>query len=174
MRAHYNLARRMVVTTQWVVSETLRIQGRGVIVVFVAFNSNKMSEQLKEILDGFGLKRQDLNCKCERQIRGRIADEIVDDWNHVGRTLDVSKLTAIKYDNVTLPRPQDKAVEMLDAWSVEYGIKATCLKLAEALLRQKKREVVEILCEEISNQKKKAPEAGSSGTVSPHQQGNTV
>ena len=97
----------------------------------------------------------------------RIAEEIVDDWNHVGRTLDVSesKLTAIINDNVTLPRPQDKAVRMLDVWSEEYGGKATCLKLAEALLSRKKRKVVEILCEEISNQKNKAPGAGS------HQQG---
>ena len=176
VRAHYNLARRMVVTTQWVLWYRKHLEyGGAVIVAFVAFNSNKMSEQLKEILDDFGLKIQDLNCKCERQIRDRIADEIVEDWNHVGRTLNVSNsgLAKIINDNVTLPRPQDKAVRMLDVWTEEDGGKATCLKLAEALLSRKRRDVVDILCEKISDQKKKAPEAGSSGTVSSHQQGNT-
>ena len=98
------------------------------------------------------LERKYLDIKCPRKIRVRIADEIIDEWYLVGRELDVSnkKLKSIRRDNST---PEEKAVDVLDAWADEHGCRATCLKLAGALHRRKKMRVIEILCDEVTQMK---------------------
>lgn len=101
---------------------------------------------LDKILENYELERKDLEFKCPRGIIDRIAGEIVNDWHQIGRALNVSKT---KLKSINCPRPEDKAVAMLDTWAEECGRSATCLSLARALYRNKKRSVVEILCEEV-------------------------
>lgn len=106
---------------------------------------------LDGILAKYELERKDLNFRCPRGIIDRIADEIVDDWHKIGRALNISdaKLKSIMYDATNHLRSEDKAVATLDTWAEEYGSRATCLSLARVLYRNKKRSVVEILCEEV-------------------------
>ena len=124
------------------------------------------------VLKNSGLKRKDLNLKCQRNIRDRIADEIISDWYRVGRTLDVSdvKLNCIRDNNVSFTSPADKAVAVLDAWAVEKGNGATCLKLAEALFSHNKVRTIEILCDEVKRDSTTS-EPSTSAAVS-HQTGD--
>ena len=125
------------------------------------------------VLKNSGFKRKDLNLKCQRNVRDRIADEIIGDWYRVGRTLDVSdaKLNCILYDNVSsLTSPADKAVAVLDAWAVEKGNEATCLKLAEALFSHSKVRTIEILCEEVKRDS--TTSEPSTSTAVSHQTGD--
>ena len=112
-------------------------------------------DHLSDVLRIYGLEKKDLDIKCPRKIRDRIAGEIIVDWNTVGRELDVSKkrLNAIRYDD-TCFGPEEKAVGLLDAWTEEKGRGATCLKLAEALDRRKMTRTIEILCEMVAAQMK--------------------
>ena len=109
---------------------------------------------MEGILEWFGLEKQDLDFHCPPTIRFKIAErpELIDNWYILGRTLDVSvgKMDSIRVDNVTRPSPVLKAVGALDAWDVEYGSGATCLKLAEALHHHKIISVFEFLCEEVN------------------------
>ena len=107
---------------------------------------------LNDVLAQHELEREDLDFKCPQKVRDRIAEELIDEWNLVGRALNVSrpKLRAIHRD-IHHPGHEDKAVDMLDAWAEEYGERATCLKLAEALNRRKKRNIIEILCSEVNH-----------------------
>ena len=107
---------------------------------------------MDSVLKRYNLERKNLDFRCPCDIRDRIACELVDGWYVVGRTLkvSVSKLNSIRVDNVTLLKPEDKAVAALDAWDEEKGSEATCLKLAEALHRHKKTATLEILCQEVN------------------------
>ena len=136
--------------------------------------------QMDGVLKRFDCERKDLDFRCPRTIRDRIAGELVSVWYLVGRTLDVSvsSLNSIRVDNVTLPKPEDKAVAALDAWDEEKRGEATCLKLAEALYDHKKTATLEILCQEV-NRKISSESATSvsgpntSAAVSlQHQEGN--
>ena len=118
------------------------------------------------------LERKDLDIKCPRKIRVRIADEIIDEWYLVGRELDVSdkKLMSIRSDNsLTL---EEKAVAVLDAWAEEHGSRATCLRLAEALHRRIKTGVIEILCGEVTQIKRDATTLGAGAATAPQPSDN--
>ena len=106
---------------------------------------------MDSVLKRFNLKRKHLDFRCPRNVRDRIAGELIGDWYFVGRTLNVSdsRLNSIRY-NHTLPKPEHKAVAALDAWDEEKGSGATCLKLAEALHDHKKINTLEILCQEVN------------------------
>ena len=107
---------------------------------------------MDSVLEHFNLESKDLDFRCPRKIRDRIAGELVGDWYLVGRTLDVSdKGLKSVHDNHTLPKPEAKAVAALDAWDEEKGREATCLKLAEALHDHKKTATLEILCQEVNS-----------------------
>ena len=84
---------------------------------------------MDSVLKQFNLERKKLDFRCPRNVRDRIAGELVGDWYLVVRALNVSdsKLNTIRVDNVTLPKPEDKAVAALDAWDAELGSGATCL-----------------------------------------------
>ena len=126
------------------------------------------------VLKNIDLERKDLNLKCQRNIRDRIADEIIGDWYRVGRTLDVSdaKMNCILHDNVSLTSPADKAVAVLDAWAVEKGSGATCLKLAEALFSHNKVRTIEILCEEVTVKRDSTTSEPSTSAAVSHQTGD--
>ena len=112
--------------------------------------SNTVLLKMDSILKAFDLGSKDLDFKCPRKIRDRIASEIIDEWYLIGRELDVShkKLKSIRSD-ITLTLPDLKAIAVLDAWGEEHGGAATCLKLAEALHNRRMMHVLEILCEEV-------------------------
>ena len=103
---------------------------------------------MDDVLKRFDLEREDLNIKCPRDVINRIAGEIIDEWDMIGRLLEVSykALKSIPL-NHHLHSPEDKAVAMLDAWAEEYGREATCLKLAEVLHERKKTGTLEKFCE---------------------------
>ena len=119
---------------------------------------------MDSVLKRFDLERKLLDFRCPRNIRDRIAGELVGDWYLVVRTLNVSdsRLNSIR-DNHTLPKPEDKAVAALDAWGEEKGSEAICLKLAEALHKHKKTTTLEILCEEVN---RRTSEPNTSTSVS--------
>ena len=121
-------------------------------------------------MDGvqLNLERKDLDIKCPRKIRVRIADEIIDEWYQVGCELDVSnkKLKSIRHDK-SLNTPEEKAVAVLEAWAEEHGNGATCLKLAEALYRRIKTRVIEILCDEVTQIKPDAKTLGAGAATAP-------
>ena len=119
---------------------------------------------MDEVLNKCGLERKDLDFKCTPIIISRIAGQIIDEWNFIGRELAVvkEKLESIRHDS-SLTRPEEKAIAALDAWADEYGKGATCLKLAEALWRRKKTRVIEILCEEVAQMSR---DTTTSGTTS--------
>ena len=117
------------------------------------------------VLKERGLERKDLDIKCPRDIRDSIADEIIVDGYHVGRTLNVSdtRLNSIRR-NTSFTEPKDKAVAYLDAWAEEHGSGATCLKLAEALEAHIKTSTLECLCEKVKVHMKR--ESAASGSAS--------
>ena len=105
---------------------------------------------LESVLKSFDLERKSLDFKCDRSIINRISGEIIDEWYLLGRALGVSegRLKSIRGD-LTLSSPEEKALAVLEAWVEEYGSKATCLKLAEALYDRKKTNTLERLCEKV-------------------------
>ena len=111
---------------------------------------------MDDVLRSRGVQREDLDFPCPRKIRDKIAGKIIDEWYMVGRELDVSKekLTSIRTDNITLARPEEKAVATLDAWEEQRASKATCLELAKALFTRKKTNVLEFLCDEVNREKR--------------------
>ena len=115
----------------------------------------------------------DLNFECPREIRDRIAGEIIDEWDLVGRALGVSdaKVKSISGNTnyLTLER---KAVAVLDAWAEEHGSGATCLKLEEALKLRKNKRVREILYKEIIRFKKIETTSGACAAVPPQPSDN--
>ena len=140
----------------------------------------KVEAALDGILNSHGLDRKDLDLKCPREIRDRIAAEVIDEWYMFGRELKVSqeKLTSTRRDSSLTP--EEKAVDVLDAWAEEHGSRATCLTLARTLYGRKKTNVLEILCDEVKRHA--ATTSGAGAAVSPQpseqqqqlaQQGNT-
>ena len=128
---------------------------------------------------------EDLNIVCERNIRDEVADhwQVLDDWQRVGRDLGVSekKLVSIKND-LRSPRSEDKARDMLDAFSGEFGSRATCLKLAKVLFTLNLQSALESLCKAVDRQKSELykkeppiPKSGPSSSVSSTpRKGNTL
>ena len=121
---------------------------------------------MDNVIQQFDLERIDLDFRCPRNVRDRVAGELVGDWYLVGRTLNVSdsRLNSIR-DNHTLHKPEEKAVAALDAWDEEKGSGATCLKLAEALHDHKKIKTFEILCEQVNQSKITSESATTSGRI---------
>ena len=115
----------------------------------------------------------DLNFECPREIRDRIAGEIIDEWYSVGRALDVSdaKLKSIRRDTCN-STPEEKAIDVLDAWAEEHGSRATCLKLDEALKRRKSIRVREILYKEIIRFKNITTTSGAGAAIPPQPSDN--
>ena len=111
--------------------------------------SGEESERKKQkVINQFDLERDDLNFICPSNILNSIAGEIVDDWRMIGCELGVSSkvLKSIPL-NRFLNSPEEQAVAMLDAWAEEKGREATCLKLANVLLKRNKISTLENFCE---------------------------
>ena len=102
---------------------------------------------LEEILSQYGLKRKDLEVVCPRDVRNKVAVELVD-WKMVGHFFDFSraKLEAINRENQT---EDQRKVALLDAWGERDGREATYFKLAEVLHRRERGDLVQTLCDEL-------------------------
>ena len=99
---------------------------------------------LNDILSQYALKETDLSIKCPREVRNEIAVKLID-WKMIGYSLGfpAEKLTSIGRENET----QDLCkVALLDSWSKREGEGASYLKLADALHRRQRRDLVEFLC----------------------------
>ena len=113
----------------------------------VVITKRMMAEQgpsLNDILSQYALKETDLRIKCPREVRNEIAIKL-DDWKMIGYYLGFpkEKLTSIGRENET----QDLCkVTLLDFWSKREGEGASYLKLADALYRRQRRDLVELLC----------------------------
>ena len=107
------------------------------------------SPSLEEVLIQRGLKREDLELACPRDVRNKVAVELVD-WKMLGHCFDFSraKLEAIHQDNQT---EDQRKVALLDIWSEREGKGATYLKLAEVLHQRKRGDLVETLCGAIKS-----------------------
>ena len=102
---------------------------------------------LKDILFRHGLEERDLERECPRDIRHRIAAKIKD-WKMVGYYLEFSaeRLAAIDRENDT---EDQRKVALLDSWGNREGRGASFLKLADALHRRERADLVELLCENV-------------------------
>ena len=111
-------------------------------------SGEEIERKEQKVMNKFDLERDDLKFRCPSNILNSIAGEIVDDWNMIGRELDVSTkvLKSIPL-NRFLNSPEEQAVAMLDAWAEEKGREATCLKLANVLLKRNKISTLENFCE---------------------------
>lgn len=109
------------------------------------------SPDFEEILSRHGLKKEDLALVCPRNIRNKVAVELVD-WKMVGHYFGLSraKLEAIHYDNQT---EDQRKVALLDAWGEREGEGATYLKLAEVLHMRGRNDLTEMLCDELLRNK---------------------
>ena len=104
---------------------------------------------LEEVLSKHGLKRQDLEAVCPRDIRNKVAVELVD-WKMVGHCLNFSraKLEAIDRENQT---EDQRKVALLDAWGEREGKQSSYFKLAEVLHQRGRNDLLQILCDELKS-----------------------
>ena len=100
---------------------------------------------LEEVLSRHGLGKRDLERRCSARARPMIVD-LIDDWKMMGYTLGFTwqKLCDTEVENHT---EEHRRVALLDAWEKREGRGATYLKLAEALFRRKRMDLMERLCE---------------------------
>ena len=105
---------------------------------------------LEEFLSRHGLRVSDLEKECPREIRRDIAVEFGADWEMIGCYLEftLDELRDIKTGNSS---PEMCRVALLDTWSKREGKGATFLKLAGALHRRKRRDLVEVLCTKLKS-----------------------
>ena len=114
---------------------------------------------LNDILSQYALKETDLTIKCPREVRNEIAVKFID-WKMIGYSLGfpAEKLTSIGRENET----QDLCkVALLDSWSKREGEGASYLKLADALYRRQRRDLVEFLCKLLIADKSATAEKGN-------------
>lgn len=104
---------------------------------------------LEEILSRHGLKETDLDRECPQSVRDEIALKL-DDWEMVGRCLEFSleKLRDINRENT---RQELCRIALLDTWGKREGKRATYLKLAGALHRRQRCDLVEFLCAQLKS-----------------------
>ena len=105
---------------------------------------------LEEFLSRHGLKLTDLDRECPREIRDDIAVELGADWEMIGRCLEFS-LDELRDINRENSSQEMCRVALLDTWNKREGKGATFLKLAGALYRRKRRDIVELLCTKLKS-----------------------
>ena len=104
---------------------------------------------LEDILSRYDLKKVNLEAECPREVRNDIAVRL-DNWEIVGFYLDFSleKIREIDREN----RAQELCkLALLDAWGKKEGKRATYVKLARALHRSQRNDLVEFLCTKVKS-----------------------
>ena len=104
---------------------------------------------LDDILSRCGLEKKDLEQKCSNDVILEISESLGEDWELTGRYLGFtrSQIKDIKAENNTGAL---RRLTMLEDWEERDGEGATCLKLAEALHRRKRTDLVESVCQSIN------------------------
>ena len=131
----------------------------------MATNAPTQSETgptLEDILSRHGLKEEQLDTECPRDIRDDIAVELGADWEMIGRYMDFS-LDELKDINRENGSQEMCRVSLLDAWHKREGRSATFLKLARAFHRRKRRDLVDLLCMKRKRTSALVPVSGSHG-----------
>ena len=115
---------------------------------------------LEQILSRNGFKEEDLDRECPRDIRDDIAVELGADWEMIGHSLKLSsdELLDISRENSSQKKCR---VSLLDAWHKREGRGATFLKLAQAFHRQKRRDLVDLLCTKLKSTLTLVPPSGN-------------
>ena len=111
---------------------------------------SELGPSLEEILSRHELKAADLDRECPREIRRDIAVELGADWEMIGCYLEFS-LDELRDIKAGTSSPEMCRVALLATWSKKEGKGATFLKLADALHRQKRRDLVEVLCAKLKS-----------------------
>ena len=108
----------------------------------VAVKSNSNIPLLNQILSRYALKEEHVLKKCPSAVRLKIAKEIRD-WKMVGHYLNLSEgdLKEIEHENCS---EAERKVDMLETWHKREGSNATYLKLAKALYRHGRTDLVEL------------------------------
>ena len=104
---------------------------------------------LDGVLSRHGVTRNDLEQKFPTDdYRLEIAELLGDDWQMLGYYLGfkANEISDIKANN---GNEELRRVALLDAWEQRLGKGATYLKLADALYRRKRVDLVEKLCENV-------------------------
>ena len=129
--------------------ETRGVSGEGVTQLQnMATNAPTQSETgptLEDILSRHGLKEEQLDTECPRDIRDEVAVELGADWEMIGRYMDFSldQLRDISRENSSQEMCR---LSLLDTWHKREGRGATFLKLVRAFHRRKRRDLVDLLC----------------------------
>ena len=97
-----------------------------------------------------GFKEADLDTEVTRVTRCDIAVELGADWEMVGCYLGFSS-DELRDINREICSQEMCRVALLDTWSKREGKGATYLKLAQALHRRKRQDLVELLCTKLSH-----------------------
>ena len=126
---------------------------------------------LEDILSRHGLKEEQLDTECPRDIRDDIAVELGADWEMIGRYMDFS-LDELKDINRENGSQEMCRVSLLDAWHKREGRSATFLKLARAFHRRKRRDLVDLLCTKLKSTLTLVPAQPSSSVTSCSPSGN--
>jgi hypothetical protein len=104
---------------------------------------------LEEILSRHGIREEELDRECPRDIRD-VAVELGADWEMIGLCLEFSldELRDINRENSSQKMCR---VSLLEAWHKREGRGATFLKLARAFHRGKRRDLVHLLCTKLKS-----------------------
>ena len=150
--------------------DTRGVSGEGVTQLQnMATNAPTQSETgptLEDILSRHGLKEEQLDTECPRDIRDDIAVELGADWEMIGRYINFSldELRDISRENGSQEMCR---VSLLDAWHKREGRSATFLKLARAFHRRKRRDLVDLLCMKLKSTLTLVPLSGSVTSCTP-------
>ena len=112
--------------------------------------ASELGPSLEEILSRHDLKATNLDRECPRDIRRDIAVELGADWEMIGCYLELS-LDELRDIKAGTSSPEMCRVTLLDTWGKREGKGATFLKLAGALHRRKRRDLLSVLCAKLKS-----------------------
>lgn len=106
-----------------------------------------VAPSLSEILSRNGLRGEQLQQECPEDVRMEIGTRIIR-WYLVGRHLHISneKLQAISRDHDS---EDERKLAMLEEWHQREGSSATYFKLASALHKHGRSDLVDLLCRKL-------------------------
>ena len=126
----------------------------------VGLAQSETGPTLEEILSRHGFKEEELARECPRNVTYDIAVELGADWEMIGVFLEftLDELRGINRENSS---QEICRVSLLDTWHKIKGEGATFLKLARALHRGKRRDLVDLLCRKLKSTMTLVPLSGN-------------
>ena len=105
----------------------------------------RKSPNVEEILSRYGFHEGVLNKECSNDIRIEIARKL-EDWKLMGRRgfrFEQCEVSSIDEEKKSV---EMQKIALMDAWARKHGKDASYLKLAQALYRGGRRDLVDHLC----------------------------